>query len=40
MKYVRLGAIWTLLAAIPLGWSAPNHGAYRDKREVRLLDKN
>ena len=38
MKYVRLGAIWMLLAAIPLGWSAPNHGAYRDKREVRLLD--
>src|SRR6202035_6119680 len=38
MKYVRLGAIWMLLAAIPLGWCAPHHGAYRDKQEVRLLD--
>ena len=38
MKYVLLGTVWMLLAAVPLGWCAPKEGADRDTAAVRLRD--
>jgi hypothetical protein len=38
VKYLLLGTVWMLLAAVPLAWCAPNEGADRDKPAVRLRD--
>jgi len=38
MKYVLLGTMWMLLAAVPLGSCAQKDGVDRDKAAVRLRD--